>query len=130
MCLAVNGHAVRVGSEKPFTDLFKLAPTLVEDRDDSAFCRNVKPTQTLVKGQHVGISAHCLDGSHFFSFKIKDCELRIALASHERQPVFTVYEKAVAFTATRQRITTDYLIRFWIDLGEIVLPMHRNKDMF
>ena len=29
MGLAINGHAVRVRCEKPFTDLFKLAPALV-----------------------------------------------------------------------------------------------------
>ena len=71
-----------------------------------------------------------MNGRHFLRFKIKDRQLRILLAGNECQPVFTVDQEAVASAATGQWIASDYLILVRIDLGQLILAMHRDKDMF
>src|SRR2546421_390028 len=118
MTATINCNAVRVCGEEAFTNLFQVAAMLIEDRDDAALRRNVKTSKALIKGEHVRISADRVNSRQFLCFQIKDRQLRIPLAGNECQTAVIVDKEAVAFTTTRQRVTTDYLILVRIDLGK------------
>ena len=130
MRAAVNGNAVGIGSEESFTNFLQVAATLVEDRNDAALRRNVKTTKALVKGEHIRICANRLNGRHFLCFKIKDSQFCIFLAGNECQTMLTVDVESVASAATGQRIASDELIFGRINLGQFILPMDGDKDVF
>ena|SRR5438132_1790152 len=127
---AIDSDAMSVSCEKTFTDFDQTLTALIEDRDEAALCGNVKTTECLIKGKHVRVGTDRLNGCHFLCVQIKYCELGILFAGHECQTMLAVDVEAVASAATRQRVTTDYLIFGRIDLGQFILTMYRDKDTF
>ena len=71
-----------------------------------------------------------MNGRHFLRVQIKYGQLCILFAGNECQRVLAVDVESVAPVATGQGIASDDLILIRIDLGELVLAMHRDKDMF
>src|SRR2546422_2794393 len=96
----INCNAVSVSSEESFGDLLQVAATLIEDRDDAAFRRNVKTSKALIKGEHVGICANRVNCRHLFRCKIKDGQFRVFLASHKCESVITIDQEAMWFATT------------------------------
>src|SRR5207302_9955882 len=103
--------------------------TLVEDRDDAALSRDVKPTEDFIKREYVRVCADRVNGSHFLCVQIKQGQLCIVLTGNECQTMLAVDVESVASAATGQGITSDDLICFRIDLGEFILSMHGDKDV-
>src|SRR6266566_9119778 len=58
MSAMIDGNSVRVCGKESFTHLLQVAAMLIEDRDDAALGRNVKPAEALIKGEHVRISTN------------------------------------------------------------------------
>src|SRR6266446_3636475 len=130
MSALIDGNSVRVCGKESFIHLLQVAAMLIEDRDDAALGRNVKPAEAFIKGEHVRISANGLNGRHLFSFKIKNCQLCILLAGDECQTMLSIDIESVASATTGQWITSDDLILVWIDLSKLIVPMHSDKDAF
>src|SRR5437667_9684671 len=100
----VNGNGVCICGKEPFANLHQTLATLVEDRNDAAFGRNMETTECLIKGKHVRVCADRLYGGHFLSVQIKYCKLCIFFAGHECQTMLAVDVESVASAATGQGI--------------------------
>src|SRR5258705_4522537 len=103
---------------------------LIEDRNDSALGRNVEPTKALIKCEHVRVSPNRMNSRHFLRFKIKDYQFRILLTGNKCQPMFAVNQQTVWFAASGYFIARDYLVFGWINFCELILTVHRDKDVF
>src|SRR5229473_3642550 len=95
----IDGDAVRVHCEEAFANLLQVAAMLIEDRNNAALSGDVKATEALIKGKHVGVCANRVNGSHFLRVEIKYCQLCILFAGHGCQTMFAVDVEAVAPTA-------------------------------
>src|SRR5216683_3172039 len=111
MCALVNGNSMCICGKEAFADLLKVAAAYIEDGDDATFSRNVKPTETLVKGEHVGIGTDRLSCRRFLAFEIEYDQLRVLFACCECQTMLRINQQTMAALAARQRVTCYHLVR-------------------